>query len=207
MGSADLDPAEKWKRHRAIWSSCVSVTAVEACSRSFFFRKMIGEQNERLLDRVKVSSAGYIPRAIKEHVAELGIGFPEPFYNRPLPETTRSFLFERGIVVSLDWRSKELTSAMVQEANLIVTAIPQQKEDLLNLYPSANGEILTIREISQWNGYLRFEDLSGLPTDNTYWSYVEEDTDYVAAILAEMEESLTRAFPHILRRLGLGDDS
>lgn len=172
----------------------------------FFFRKIISERDEGLLNRDKVLSAGFVPQAIRDHVAELRIGFPEPFYNRPMPETTRSFLSERGIIVSPDWRSRELTSAMVQEANLIITAIPQQKEDLLNLYPEAGAEILTIREISQWNGYLRFEDFSGLPTDNTYWSYVEEDADYVATILSEMEERVTRAVPHILRRLGFGDN-
>ncbi len=173
----------------------------------FAFRKMIGERDGRLLELVYVSSAGFIPRALRGHVAKLGISFPEPFYSRPMPETTRTFLSERGIVVSPDWRSKALTSVMVQEANLIVTALPQQKEDLLNLYPNAKGEILTIREISQWTGYLRFEDLSGLPTDGTYWNYVEEDADYVSEILVEMEQSLTRAFPHILGRLGLGGDS
>jgi protein-tyrosine-phosphatase len=173
----------------------------------FFFRKLIGEQNDGLLDRIKVSSAGFIPQAIKDHVAKLRIGFPEPFYNRPMPETTRSFLCERGIVVSPDWRSRELTSAMVKQANLIITAIPEQKQELVNLYQEASAEILTIREISQWGGYLRFEVLSGLPQDPSYWRYVEEDADYVATILSEMEESLTRAVPHILKRLGFGDNA
>jgi protein-tyrosine-phosphatase len=169
----------------------------------FFFRKLIGEQNDGLLDRIKVSSAGFIPQPLKDHVAELHIGFPTPFYNRPMPEATRSFLSERGIVVPPDWRSRELTSAMVQQADLIITAIPQQKEDLLKLYPEAAAEIFTIREISRWDGYLRFEDFSNLPRDKTYWSYVEEDADYVATILSEMEERVTLAVPHILKELDL----
>ncbi|MGO9567198.1 MAG: hypothetical protein ACLP5H_06640 [Desulfomonilaceae bacterium] len=171
----------------------------------FFFRKIISELENGLFDRVKVTSAGFIPQAIRDHVAELQIGIPEPFYNRPVAETTRAFLSERGIVVPPDWRSRELTSEMVEEANLIITAIPEQKEDLLKLYPEAEAKIVTVREISRWHRRLRFEDLSTLPGDSSYWNYVEEDADYVKTILSEMEESLTQALPHIFRNLGCGE--
>ena len=96
-----------------------------------------------------------------------------------------------------------MTSAIVREADLIITALPQQKEELLNLYPEAGADILAIREIAQRNGYLKSEDFSGLPKDDTYWDYVEENPSYVTAILSEMEESLTQAFPRILSELGI----
>ena len=170
----------------------------------FSFRKIIDELDSRLLDRVKVTSAGFIPQAIADHIAELQISIPEPFSGRPIPDTTRAFLSERGIVIPPDWRSRELTSAMLEAANLIITAIPQQKEDLVNRCQEAGTKIFTIREISRWDGYLKFEDFSGIPRDESYWNYVEEDEEYVKTILSEMETCLTRALPHILGELGCG---
>ncbi|MFH1112513.1 MAG: hypothetical protein V1792_01205, partial [Pseudomonadota bacterium] len=166
----------------------------------FFLPKIIREAAGDLLGRFNTTSAGFIPQAIKDHLAELNIDIPDPFYGRPIPETTRSFLAGKGIIVPPDWRSKELTPAMVEGADLIITAIPQQKEDLCSLYPETTGKILTIREISRWEGGLKFESFTRLPKDNTYWEYVEEDEDYVTTILSEMEKCLTLAFPHILER-------
>ncbi len=96
-----------------------------------------------------------------------------------------------------------MTPAMVEEADLIVTALPYQKEDLMALYSEAAARIVTAREISQRTGYLKFEDPTGLPQDGTYWNHVENDPDYVRTILAEMEDCLKQAFPAILARLGL----
>ncbi len=171
----------------------------------FLLPRIVNETAEDLLDRIKVTSAGFIPQAIKDHLAELNIDIPAPFYGRPMAETTRSFLAERGAIVPPDWRSKELTAATVEEADLIITAIPQQKEDLSNLYPDTRAKIFTIREISRWDGRLKFEDFTRLPKDNTYWEYVEENEEYVTTILCEMEECLTLAFPHILRQLGMDE--
>jgi len=104
--------------------------------------------------------------------------------------------------VPKDWRSRALTAAMVKEADLVITAIPPQKEDLVKLHPDAGAKIFTIREISRWEGHLKFEELAGLPEDDTYWNFVEQDPDYVREILMEVEESLKRALEHILTRLG-----
>jgi protein-tyrosine-phosphatase len=170
----------------------------------FFFRKLLSELNDGRCNMVRVTSAGYIPQAIKDQMAELHIRFPEPFYDRPMAETTRTFLWERGIVVPPGWRSRGLTPEMVKNADLIITALPQQEEDLLSLYPDAGAKISTFRKISGWEEPFTFEDLTGLPKDNSYWNYVEEDVDYVNTILSEVERSLIQAFPQILSRLGCG---
>lgn len=171
----------------------------------FFFRKLINDMDRGIRDRVRVSSAGFVPQAIKDQVGELQIGFPQPFYDRPMAEPTRLFLLERGIDVPREWKSRELTPEMVADAHLIITAIPPQKEDLVNLYPEARAKIATIREISQWDTPFSFEDLTQLPKDESYWMYVEEDEEFVKNILTEVEQSLTQALPHILSRLGCGD--
>jgi hypothetical protein len=92
---------------------------------------------------------------------------------------------------------------MVKDTDLMITALPEQKEDLVNLFPEARSRIFTAREMSKWNEYLIFEDSTGLPLDDTYWDYVEENPDYVSQVISGTEKTLARAFPNILKHLGL----
>ena len=102
-----------------------------------------------------------------------------------------------------------LTPEIVDEADMIIAVLPDQKKDLLELYPKIKAKIFTIREISRWDGYLVQEDygFKDIPEDNTLWNYVEENPDYVSNILHEMERMLVRAYPHILEHLGLKIES
>lgn len=180
---------------------CIS-NRVRSVYAGFLFAKMLAERNERLVHEVKVSSAGFVPQTLRDQLAEVHVGFPDPFYNRHMAETTRAALFKKGIVVSAEWRSKELSPEMMKDADLIITALPEQKGELINLFPKARHKIFTTREISKWDGYLIFEDATGLPMDDTFWDYVEENPDYVSKVISETEETLIRAFPNILKQLG-----
>jgi hypothetical protein len=90
---------------------------------------------------------------------------------------------------------------MVDEADFIVTALPVQKAELSIAYPEAARKIAPVREVAAWDDYLLSEDPHGLPHDNTFWDYVEENPGYVAKTMAEAEQMLIRAYPHILERL------
>jgi hypothetical protein len=92
---------------------------------------------------------------------------------------------------------------MVKDADLIITARPDQKEALVILYPDSLARIFSIREISKWNEYLFSEDFRTVPADKNFWDYAEEDPDYVSKVLAETQKLLVRAFPYILEQLGL----
>jgi protein-tyrosine-phosphatase len=181
---------------------CVS-NRVRSVFSEFLFQKMLAERSERFISEVKVSSAGFIPQKLRDQLAQMHVRFPDPFYNRPMAETARAALLKKGIVVSTGWRSKGLSPEMMDDADLIITALPQQKEELINLFPKARPKISTAREMSKWDEYLISEDFTGLPLDNTFWDYVEENPDYVSKIILETEETLVRAFPNILRQLGL----
>jgi protein-tyrosine-phosphatase len=163
---------------------------------------MMGERDERLVDEVKVSSAGFIPQKMRDRLAKAHVRFPEPFYNRPMAETTRKALLKKGISVPDEWRSKELSPEMVEAADLLITALPEQKEDLARLYPKARDKIFTTREMSRWEEYLIFEDFTAVPMDHTFWDYVEENPEYVSKVISETEETMIRAFPNIMKRLG-----
>jgi protein-tyrosine-phosphatase len=142
---------------------------------------------------------------MKDKMAALKIGAPDPFFGRPLARTTRDALASRGISAPEGWETRELTSDMVKEADLIITVLPDQKKDLVRLFPKAAGRIFTIREISEWDDYLLQEDydFKEIPRDSTLWDYVEENPDYVSNILFEMEKMLIKAYPSIMAKLRL----
>ncbi|MCX5813775.1 MAG: hypothetical protein NT178_14695 [Proteobacteria bacterium] len=171
----------------------------------FFFSKLISERDKMLVDKIRVTSAGFIPRKMKNKMAELHINPPEPFFGRPIAESTLVALLSHGITVSDKWRTSALTPEILDEADMIIAVLPDQKKDLAELYPKIKAKVFTIREISKWDGYLVQEDygFKDIPEDNTLWNYVEENPDYVSNILHEMEKMLVKAYPHILERLGL----
>jgi protein-tyrosine-phosphatase len=167
----------------------------------FVFTKMIRERDKDLEGVVDVTSAGFVTQELKDIMARWHVPFPEPFFGRPIAETTRAALRERGIAVPPGWKTRELTPEMVDEADFIVTALPVQKAELSIAYPEAARKIAPVREVAAWDDYLLSEDPHGLPHDNTFWDYVEENPGYVAKTMAEAEQMLIRAYPHILERL------
>lgn len=165
----------------------------------FYLRDRFSKRGED----INVSSAGFVPLALKERLADLNIPSPEPFYNRRMAELTEAALMDKGFHVPKDWRSKELTLEMIKGADLIITALPEQKEDLLSLYEEAHGKVFTLKDLSKKDEYLFFEDFSVLPFDDSFWHYVEEDPEYVLNILRTWEETLIRSIPNIMEKLGI----
>ena len=181
----------------------VTFVCVRNRVRSTFAKFYLEDFFRKSGEKATVSSAGFVPRALKEHLAEAQIPFPEPLFNTSMSRLTREFLFEKGIRVPEDWRSKELSAEMVDRSDLIVTAIGPQKEELCDLYKEACAKIYSIRELSEKKGYLVSEDFSALPLDQNYWYYAEEDPGYVSRVLREWEKTLVSAIPNIARRLGM----
>ena len=170
----------------------------------FFFPKMMSERDPDLLDRVEVVSAGFVPQAFRDYQTQLHIGFPEPFFDRPMAEMTRTILRLKGITPPSHWRTKELTPEMIEKAALTITALPMQKRELLPLFPKAKEKIFSLREIAGWDKPLLLEDnIEPAKRDEPYWRYVEENPEYVTKILAETEDLLVRGYPWIIERLPL----
>jgi hypothetical protein len=93
---------------------------------------------------------------------------------------------------------------MVDRATLIITALGPQKDELCDLYKEASAKVVSIRELSEKQGYLVSEDFSALPLDQNYWYYAEEEPGYVSRVLREWEKTLVSAIPNITKRLGMG---
>jgi protein-tyrosine-phosphatase len=167
---------------------------------------VISERNKELAPKIRLSSYGFLPQKIKEKMAAMHIGFPDPFYGRPLALSTRTVLLKEGIAVPDRWKTKPLTPEVVKEADMIITVLPEQKTDLVDLYPEAASKVFTIREISRWDGHLSWEDdlkHKRIPSHINFWDYVEENIDHVSIALSEMKKMLIMAYPDIVDKLGL----
>lgn len=171
----------------------------------FFFSQLVNERDAQIADALRITSAGFITQRMRDKMVALEIPAPEPFFGRPLASTTRAFLQQKGIQVPEGWQTKGLSRDLAEQADMIVTVLPDQKQDLIGLYPVIAGRIFTIRELSQWGGYLLSEDYDfhEIPRDNSLWDYVEEDREYVFQILVETEKMLVKAYPSIMEKLGL----
>jgi protein-tyrosine-phosphatase len=150
---------------------------------------------------IRVSSAGFFPRGLKDLLNQNHIPSPEPFYNRPMSEVTVTALREKGIRVPEGWRSKELSPAMVKKANLLITALGMQKDELASRYEDERDKIFSIRELLKTEDYLFFEDFTKVPMNASFWQYCEEDPEYVAKVIRTWEQTLIKAIPNIIKQL------
>ena len=182
----------------------VTFVCVRNRVRSTFAKFYLEDFLRKRGEKATVSSAGFVPQVLKDQLAEAGIPFPVPLFDAPMSRLTREFLLEKGIRVPQDWRSKALNAEMVDRASLIITALGPQKDELCDLYKEASAKIVSIRELSEKQGYLVSEDFSAVPLDQNYWYYAEEEPKYVSRVLREWEKTLVSAIPNITRKLGTG---
>jgi len=182
----------------------VTFVCVRNRVRSTFAKFYLEDFFRKSGEKATVSSAGFVPQALKDHLDKARIPWPEPLFNTSMSSMTREFLLEKGIEVPEGWRSKELSPEMVERSKLIVTALVPQKRELCDLYRHACDKIFAIRELSENTGYLLSEDFSALPLDQNYWYYAEEERKYVSRVLREWEKILVGAIPNIAARLGMG---
>lgn len=172
----------------------------------FFFSTLISERDKKLVPKIRLTSCSFIPQKMKEKIAALQVGFPDPFFGRPLARSTRAVLLQEGIAVPDGFKTKPLTPEVVREADMIITVLPEQKKELIDLYPEAGAKIVTIREISKWDGTLSWEEdftHKRIPSNIYFWDYVEENRDHVSTALSQMKQMLIMAYSDILDTLGL----
>jgi protein-tyrosine-phosphatase len=163
----------------------------------FFLMDFFGKRDLK----IAVSSAGFLPQKLKDHLAENRIASPEPFYNRPMSEVTMDVLRDKGIHIPEGWRSKELNLEMINTANLLITALGMQKDELSDRYENMRHKIFSIRELLKTEDYLFFEDFTKVPLNANFWQYCEEDPEYVTKVLRTWEETISEALPNIIKQL------
>jgi protein-tyrosine-phosphatase len=171
--------------------------------RSPFGEFLLAElMNKRGID-IRITSAGYIPQILKDKLTKANVGMPEPFFNRPMAEFTRNTLLDKGIIVPKSWHSKKLNYEIIKEADLIIAAQAVIKDGLSADYREFKNKIFTIAELSEKKNYPFLDDTSIIPFNDTFWTYCEEDPEYVSRTLKIWEEMLISAIPNITKMLGL----
>ena len=108
--------------------------------RSTFSEFYLADRFSERAEKISIFSAGFMPQALKDQLAEARIPIPEPFFERPMSELTRAALDEKGIRVPDGWRSKELTPEIIEKTDLVVTAVGVQKEELSAIYKNARSK-------------------------------------------------------------------
>jgi protein-tyrosine-phosphatase len=205
LGTNKKDDKKGYKVKRLLVFVCIG-NRNRSPFAEFFFSKLISERNKELAPKIRLSSYGFIPQEMKEKIAATEVAFPDPFFGRPLALSTRTVLLKEGIAVPERWKTKPLTPEAVKEADMIITMHPEQKIDLIDLYPEAVSKMFSIREISHWDGPLSWDEdtkYEGISSDINFWDYVEEDIDHVSIALSEMKKMLITAYPDIIDKLGL----
>jgi protein-tyrosine-phosphatase len=163
----------------------------------FYMRETLSQSGSQIV----VSSAGFMPRQLRDLLTENNIPFPEPFYDRHMSAVTKAFLQEKGFRIPEGWRSKELSPEMIRNANLLITALGMQKDELSDLYEDERHKIFSARELLKTEDYLFFEDFTKVPMSANFWQYCEEDPQYVTKVLRTWEQTLVAVIPNIIEQL------
>jgi protein-tyrosine-phosphatase len=169
----------------------------------YYLEKLLREKDEKLADRIIISSAGLFPKWLSDILDEARIPLPDPFFDRDMSEVVREVLNSKGIAMPDGWRSRPITPEEITHADLIIVALAVQKEEILEQNPNAHHKVFTFREIAEFEESILFESFKGLPLDDTFWERCEDDPPYVKKVLNEVEELLRLGYPNILKKLGV----
>ena len=119
----------------------------------YYLREIISKRKDGLKE-IRVSSAGVgsSPEDI-ELLADHGQHYDRPVFGLPPYSYATESMKRRQIDISGN-RSKELTEAMVDEADLIIVFQDSQIEQIVSLYPQSQGKVYTLQELVGYDGYV-----------------------------------------------------
>lgn len=169
----------------------------------FYLRTQLIEKMGSLAEEIKISSAGFYPKTLRDIMDEAKIQPPEPFFYTDMSEVVRELLREKEMPVPKGWRSKPLTSDLITAVDVVVTALSWQKKEIAEAFPEVRDKIFTFREMAAWEDDILFETITGLPMDESFWDFCEENPSYVTKVIGEVEELMNRGFPRMLKKLGI----
>jgi protein-tyrosine-phosphatase len=195
-------PGKKSTAGRFLLFLCLR-NRVRSVFAEFFIRDLLKRENQSLSENIIVFSAGFYPEAVKTFMHDANISPPVPFYGIDMSNVAREFMREKGISVPEVWESKALTPEMMETADLIIVALPDQKKELSLLYPEHGRKVSTLKEISQFEEFAAFEGFSDVPMEGDVWGDCEEYYPYVRKTLEDVEKLLLMAYPRIIERLEL----
>jgi protein-tyrosine-phosphatase len=119
----------------------------------YYLREIIRQRKDSL-NEIRVSSAGVglSPEDI-QLLADHGAHYDGPVFGIPPYPYAIESMKRREIDISGN-RSKRLTEAMVDEADLIIVFQDSQRDEIGSLYPSSQGKVYTLQELVGYDGYI-----------------------------------------------------
>ena len=146
----------------------------------------------RLAEKVKIASAGIIPREYLRHAEAKGITFQYPHFGKNPNIYALQYLAKNGIDVS-SYRSRGLTKDMVTEAELILAVDRLIKGEVLYFYPEMSEKVFTVKEFV-WGVSQENQDigdpmkLPDIDEETGAWIWPE---GYPDSYIAEIEQCLS----------------
>jgi protein-tyrosine-phosphatase len=155
-------------------------------------RQKLIDDFPRLAEKVKIGSAGIIPKEYLRHAEAKGITFQYPHFGKNPNVYALQYLSKKGIDVS-SYRSRELTKDMVMEADLILAIDRLIKGEVLYFYPETSDKVFTFKEFV-WGDSLQNLDigdpmkLPDIDEETGIWIWPE---GYPDSYIAEIEQCLS----------------
>jgi protein-tyrosine-phosphatase len=124
-----------------------------------YYLRDIQKRKDRL-EEIQVSSAGVgLSPEDRQLLATYGQHWERPVFGLPPYPYAIESLKRRRIDISGS-RSKELTKAMVDGADLIIVFQDSQRDQVCALYPPSRGKVHTLQGLVGYDGYLVNTDYS-----------------------------------------------
>jgi protein-tyrosine-phosphatase len=171
----------------------------------FLFRNILERQKRKFLREIEISSAGIVTKQQKAELKQKGIGLPRPLFGyRPMPCVIFYMQKEAEINVS-EHRSRGITTKMVKAADLIIAMGESHLEGVLRTYPTVNGKIVTLAELSR---PFEFPDIApeeppGLMPPAKFCMLQCDHWTVTETMIADIQERLEQATAKIMSRLGV----
>ncbi len=161
------------------------------------FRSLLFQMDQDLARQIEISSAGVDAAECIECINQRGMVRSTPYFGKAPASSAVAALAKRGVDIS-GYRSLEVNVAMVQDADLVLTAQEVNKRGVLEICPEADGKVFTLMEFSGDNLYYLFHDCRNMAPELRYKPDFGDVLEITEALTVEVEKCLSKAMPKIL---------
>ena len=163
----------------------------------YLLRHLLRERDERLAQRVRISSAGLVTKETIQYLKDFGLSIPKPFFGRPPHRYMITLMARRGIDVT-GHRSRGLNIVVLHQADLVIVFGEQLKAAILSFWPEAEGKVFAFKEFVE-EEYPVTEDPGAAPYADG--DFVDYPIDCTAPFIAEIERCLAQTIGKFLHHL------
>lgn len=166
----------------------------------YLYRDRLRKKAPEYLDRIHVSSGGFIGREIAEWIRVKEIPLSDPVFGQPPSDRVRLRLRDRGIDIS-HFRSKQIDRETLMDCTMAIPLLGVLKRDLIAEYPDVAYKTFAAEEIAGADFRFTWEDRSLFPGGSDFVDFVHKNDKFIDDTIDQIEEFLYRGWDEILSRL------